>query len=325
MLGIGDDAAILAPPAGRHIVASVDTLVAGVHFDVAADPAAIGHKALAVNLSDLAAMGAEPAWAMLALTLPHADEDWLERFCDGFCALAREFGVALVGGDTTRGPLSVTVQVMGLVPQGAALRRDGARPGDLIHVTGTLGDAGLALLLGSQAMGATPPGELAWLRSRLDRPSPRIAQGLQLRGHAHAAIDISDGLLADLGHVLEASGVGATLWLGRLPLSDAFRACLDLLGRDGIQMLAESMRCGDPADAAAALALSSGDDYEICYMSAPDAVVSETIAGLRCTGIGIIEPAPGLRCIRPDGSQWQPVSAGFDHFSGARAGGDARG
>lgn len=324
MLGIGDDAAILAPPSACHIVASTDTLVAGVHFDAATDPASIGHKALAVNLSDLASMGAEPAWAMLALTLPHADESWLESFCDGFCGLAREFGVALIGGDTTRGPLSVTVQLMGLVPQGAALRRDGARPGDHVHVTGTLGDAGLALLLGSQAAGAVPPGELAWLRSRLDRPSPRIARGLQLRGHAHAAIDISDGLLADLGHVLEASGVGATLWLGRLPLSDSFRICLDHLDRGGIEMLAAKMQCGDPADVAAALALTSGDDYELCYTSAPDAAVDGTIDGLRSTCVGIIESAPGLRCIRPDGSQWLPAAAGYDHFSDVRVGGDTR-
>jgi thiamine-monophosphate kinase len=294
-----------------------------VHFDSAAEPAAIGYKALAVNLSDLAAMGAEPAWAMLALTLPHADEDWLEAFSTGFCALAREHGVALVGGDTTRGPLAVTVQVHGFVAAGAALRRAGARPGKLIQVNGTLGDAGLALLLGRDAAETEASGHRAWLRSRLDRPMPRIAQGLQLPGRAHAAIDVSDGLLADLGHILEASGVGATLWLGRMPLSDAFRKCIDNLGRDRIENLARRLHCDDPADVAVALALTAGDDYELCFTTAPAAAV-DTIAGLRCTGIGVIESAPGLRCLRPDGTSWRPGAAGYDHFSGEQADGDVR-
>lgn len=281
-----------------------------MHFPPDTDPAAIGHKALAVNLSDLAAMGAEPAWAMLALTLPAPDEAWLASFSAGFCALAREHRVALIGGDTTRGPLSITVQVHGFVPRGGALRRGGARAGDLIHVTGTLGDAGLALRLARRTGLECASADLARLRARLDRPSPRVAQGLQLRGRAHAAIDVSDGLLADLGHILEAGGVGATLRLDRLPLSDAFRACIASL--DGHR------------DAAAALALTAGDDYELCFTTAPDMDDLGILDGVACTRIGVIEPAPGLRCLRADGTPWRPAVAGYDHFGDLQPGGDLR-
>ncbi|MCC6301554.1 MAG: thiamine-phosphate kinase [Gammaproteobacteria bacterium] len=314
VLGIGDDAALLRPPSGMELVATLDTLVAGVHFPLDTDAESIGHKALAVNLSDLAAMGAEPAWALLALTLPEADERWLADFAHGFFALARGYGVALVGGDTTRGPLSVSVQVQGFVPPGAAFRRDGARPGDLIYVTGTLGDAGLALRLReASAIGA--PGARAFLRLRLDRPQPRVQEALRLRGLARSAIDVSDGLLADLGHILRASGVGATLELARLPLSPAFRACLAAVEAGGHPAL----RSFRPGLAWADLALASGDDYELCFTVDPahrprlEALAAD---GLPCTCIGTVDAEAGLRCRLADGTPYLPSRRGYDHFAG---------
>jgi thiamine-monophosphate kinase len=314
LLGIGDDAAVLQPPPGLELVAAIDTLVAGVHFPPDTDADSIGHKALAVNLSDLAAMGAEPAWAMLALTLPQADERWLAEFTRGFFALARAFGVALVGGDTTRGPLTVSVQVQGFVPPGTAFRRGGARPGDLIYVTGCLGDAGLALALGRDAVVGRPTAR-EYLRRRLDRPQPRVAEALRLRGLARSAIDVSDGLLADLGHILEASGVGATLDLAQLPLSPAFRSCLEAMGAAGHPAL----RQFTPGLAWADLALSSGDDYELCFTVAPghrahmDALAAE---GLSCTCIGTIDAEAGLRCRLADGAAYRAARRGYDHFAG---------
>jgi thiamine-monophosphate kinase len=312
LLGIGDDGAVLRPPAGKDLVAAIDTLVAGVHFPLDTDAESIGHKALAVNLSDMAAMGAEPAWAMLALTMPRADESWLEGFCRGFFALARAHDVALVGGDTTRGPLSISVQIQGFVPPGAAFRRDGARPGDLICVTGTLGDAGLALLL-EQDMDIGRPDARAYLRRRLDRPQPRVREALLLRGLVHAAIDVSDGLFADLGHVLEASGVGATLHLERLPLSAEFRSCLDTMNAAGYAAL----RRFAPGLAWADLALCSGDDYELCFTVPPEHRSRlEYLAanGLPCSLIGVVEADAGLRCRLEDGSLHQPGRRGYDHF-----------
>lgn len=298
-LGIGDDAALLVPPAGQHLAVSVDTLVAGVHFPLETDPAAIGHKSLAVNLSDLAAMGAEPAWATLALTLPTADEAWLAGFCAGFFALAREHGVALVGGDTTHGPLSITVQVMGFVPPGQALTRAGARPGDGIYVTGTVGDAGAGLRVAQSKLNL--PALIGdQLKTRLDRPTPRVAAGLALRGLASTAIDISDGLAADLGHILEASGVGAELELARLPLSEALRNC-------GIQ---EPWR----------LAASAGDDYELCF-TLPRGKEGEALAqlvalGCPVTRVGTVTAEPGLRCVNAAGQAVTLVATGYDHFAG---------
>ena len=302
-LGIGDDAALVRVPPGAELAVAVDTQVDGVHFPRNTDPEAIGYKALAVNLSDLAAMGAEPAWATLALTLPAADEAWLAGFARGFSGLADQYGVELVGGDTTRGPLAVTVSVYGLVPAGTALRRAGARPGDAVYVTGTPGDAaaGLRLLQSSLRSDA---GLRARLVERLERPRPRVAEGLALRGVASAAIDISDGLTADLGHILEASGVGATLWVDRVPLSHAFR-----------ELLAANP---DARSALGALALTGGDDYELCFTAPADRAdaVSRALqprdSGF--TAVGVIDSEPGLRCVHDDGRPWQPPAHGYRHF-----------
>ncbi len=295
--GIGDDAALLRVPAGAELVAATDTLVAGVHFPADTAPEDIGHKALAVNLSDLAAMGAEPAWALLALTLPEADEEWLAAFARGFHALARRFGVALVGGDTTRGPLSITVQVLGRVPAGAALRRGGARPGDRVYVTGTLGDAALALegLRGERRLARAA---LAALRRRLDRPEPRVAAGLALRGVATAAIDVSDGLLADVAHLAAAGGVAVTLWPESLPRSP------------------EYLRAA-PSAADWGAALTGGDDYELCFTLVPG--MESALETLDCpaTAIGVVEAGSGVHCRLGDGSEVHPARPGYTHFSGS--------
>lgn len=292
-LGIGDDAALLQVPPGQLLASSTDTLNVGVHFPPETGAAEIGWKALAVNLSDLAAMGAEPAWCTLSLSLPLPDAAWLDRFLDGFLALAEAHGIALVGGDTTRGPLSVCVGVQGFVPADVALRRDAARVGDEIWVTGTLGDAAAALV----QWRARAPID-ASLRARLDRPTPRVAAGLALRGLAHACIDVSDGLKADLGHVLHASGVGARLDLQRLPTSPALAA-------------------GFARDARLDLQLGGGDDYELCFTAAPAqrAAIARVLAacGTEACVIGDITGRPGLEL---DGSPpgWTPRAAGWDHF-----------
>jgi thiamine-monophosphate kinase len=286
-LGIGDDGAVLRVPRGRELVVVMDTMVEGVHFPRGTAAADVGWKALAVNLSDLAAMGAEPAWATLALTLPKPDATWVRAFARGFAALAKRHGVALVGGDTTRGPLTITVQAHGFVPPRRALRRDGAKSGDAIFVSGTLGDA---------AAGLANPGNKV-LRARLDRPTPRVALGLALRGLASAAIDVSDGLAADLGHVLDASGVGATLELDALPGSAALRAAVP------------------DAKARRALQLGGGDDYELCFTvsSRRVAQIAAIARKLRLplTRIGTIERMRGLR----DAARRTLPRSGYSHFS----------
>ncbi|MGD8936319.1 MAG: thiamine-phosphate kinase [Thiogranum sp.] len=295
VLGVGDDAALLQPPPGRQLAVAVDTLVAGRHFpeDTAAFDA--GWKALAVNLSDLAAMGAAPAWATLSLTLPAVDEGWLQCFADGFYSLADEHRVALVGGDTTRGPLSISVQVLGHVEPDKALRRGGAAPGQAIFVSGTLGDAACAL----QAVQRGDSVDAVVLE-RLNRPRPRVELGRALAGVAAAAIDISDGLLADLGHILEASGCGATLSPDCLPLSAALRAL--------------------PDDEVRACQFNGGDDYELCFTVDParrsELDVLMQTQGVNVTEIGVVEAQPGLRCRNADGSLTTPAIAGFDHFRG---------
>ena len=297
VLGVGDDAALLRVPLGLELAVTQDTLVEGIHFFAGTDPTALGHKSLAVNLSDLAAMGAEPAWATLAITLPTPDSAWLTAFADGFCALACATGVQLVGGDTTRGPLALSVTALGLVPSAQALRRSGARPGDWIYVSGTLGDAGLALLwLGHAKNNKIPYG----LRVRLERPTPRLTLGQSLRGLASAAIDLSDGLGADLGHILECSGVGATVQFPQLPLSP---------------MVASYMaQSGDPL-----LPLNSGDDYELCFTIPPQrhAELETLDPSLTCsiTRIGQIDATLGLRVIGPDGHSISLSRYGYDHFA----------
>lgn len=275
-VGIGDDAAVLEPPPGRNLVAAVDTLNEGVHFPAATQPAAIGHRALAVNLSDLAAMGAEPAWATLSLCLPAPDEAWLEGFADGFRALARQHGVALVGGDTTRGPLSVSVQLLGWLRPGEALTRAGAKPGDGVYVTGHLGGAaaGLRLLIEGRASTSEP------LTRAFLWPEPRVAIGQDLCGLASAAIDLSDGLGTDLPRLLAASGAGASLDPEQLPLAPA---ALALLG----------------ASAAREGALAGGDDYELCFTvpaEAEDELAARAVNwSTPVTRIGCVEASPGLR------------------------------
>lgn len=298
-LGIGDDAALLAVPPGQELAVAIDTMVEGVHFPRGTAAADLGWKALAVNLSDLAAMGATPAWALLALTLPGADAALVEGLADGFAQLARAHRVALVGGDTTRGPLSLSVAVHGFVPPGQALTRAGARIGDAVLVTGTLGDAaaGLRLLQGAQPFDATQPAH-AFLRGRLDRPTPRVAAGLALRALANACIDVSDGLVADVAHIAAASAVGVDLEARALPLSSAMRAVFD-------------------EHAAQTLALSGGDDYELCFtVAAPrvdEAQAALAALGVLATRIGRVVEGEGVRV---QGEGMALVQAGWDHFPG---------
>ncbi|MGH8284016.1 MAG: thiamine-phosphate kinase [Gammaproteobacteria bacterium] len=295
-LGIGDDAAILRVPEGRELAVSVDSLVSGVHFpaELAAD--SVGHRALAVNLSDLAAMGAQPAWALLALTVPENNEHWLEDFTRGFFALAKRFGVALIGGNLAHGPLNVSVTVHGFIPAGQALTRKGARPEDQIFVSGCLGDA--AAGLEKLQAGADAHDQDQCVR-RFGFPEPRIAAGLALRGIASAMIDISDGLAADLGHILETSGVGARIDVERLPLSPS--------------LLKQCSR-----EQAQTMALSGGDDYELCFSVPPErlALLESRKAKLGCavTPIGEVTPAGSLRITGQDGSDWPLNRTGYQHF-----------
>lgn len=293
VLGIGDDAALLAPPPGRQLVVTADTLNDGVHFPRGTSPADIGWKALAVNLSDLASMGAEPAWCTLSLSLPQSDPAWIEGFLDGFLDLAGQHDIALVGGDTTRGPLSIAVTAMGLVEPGRALRRDGARVGDEVWVTGTLGDAagGLALL---------DREPVPALRARLDRPTPRVAAGRALAGIATACVDVSDGLLADLGHVCARSHVAARIDVDALPASAAL-----------MEVIGEADRI--------ALQASGGDDYELCFTAPADAgadigAVSAQL-GLRITRIGRIVAGEGVHPVDAKSQPWSSPRRGYDHFA----------
>ncbi len=295
--GIGDDCAVLAPTPGQHWLVSTDMLVEGRHFLSTVDPEALGHKALAVNLSDLAACGATPRAIFLALALPRADAAWLEAFARGLFTLADAHGVALAGGDTTAGPLNLCITAMGEAPVGQALLRSGAQAGDALWVSGTLGDARLALeafrgtvALAGEAFAAT--------RQRMERPTPRVALGLELRGLATSAIDVSDGLLGDLGHVLSASGVGAELQADALPRSAHLAA----------QSLALQRLC----------TLTGGDDYELVF-TAPadrDAAVREAAqrAHAPVTRIGRITAEPGLRCVDAAGQTVPAPGASFDHF-----------
>ncbi len=283
---------------GQMLAISVDTLVAGVHFPPVAAPRDIGHKVLAVNLSDLAAMGAEPDWATLSFSTPVHEAGWTDEFAGGFLTLARRFGVRLLAVEQTEGPASFTVEVGGWVPLSQALRRDKARPGDMVFVTGSLGDAGIALAAIQKHL-SLPDAVLNPLSERLHRPEPRVKEGLTLRALASSAIDVSDGLAADLSHILERSGVGAELRVEQLPLSPSM------------------LRAMEP-EAAWHAALTSGDDYELCFTLPPNRreALARAWRSMPCpiTEIGrIVEPA-GLTCRRPDGTT-SAVAGGYQHFT----------
>src|SRR5262249_27042797 len=297
-LGVGDDAALLQSPPGAQLVAAMDTLVEGVHFPYGSPPASIGHRVLAVNLSDLAAMGARPAWALLALTLPRIDEAWLEEFTAGLATLARAHDVSLVGGDTTSGPLSVTIQVLGHVSKSTALLRSRGRPGDRVFVSGTPGDAaaGLALEQGRLPPSCDPDG---YLRNRFLYPSPRLALGDCLRGYATACIDVSDGLLGDAGKLARASGCSVEIALSNVPVSE------ELVSAVGEQRARE-------------LALTGGDDYELCFTVPPSEVerlrhnLPPDRWGFCC--IGSLREGSGA-VVTDKGNVIEFSHSGYDHFA----------
>lgn len=298
VLGIGDDAALLQPLAGHWLAVTADTLNSGVHFPPETLPADIGWKTLAVNLSDLAAMGAEPAWGTLALSLPEAHATWIDAFADGFFALADAHDWRLIGGDTTRGPLSLSVTAFGQVPHGQALRRDGAQVGDDIWVSGTLGDAAAALQLWQRGeldvTRSAGDADREFLRRRLLRPTPRVDLGMALRGVATAAVDVSDGLLADLGHIARRSGVSAMLAEENIPVSRELRS---------VRGSADALHH----------AVEGGDDYELCFTSNPrmrariQSLSSGT--GLRLSRIGYISIGEGVHCGGKD------LQRGYQHFT----------
>jgi len=296
-LGIGDDCAVLNPAAGAQLLVSSDMLVEGRHFLSTVAPERLGHKALAVNLSDLAACGATPRAFTLALALPRADATWLAGFAKGLFALADAHGIALVGGDTTQGPLNICITVMGEAPAGQALLRSGARVGDDIYVSGTLGDARLALELfrGTLNLGGS---DFETVRQAMECPQPRVALGQALRGVASSAIDVSDGLIGDLGHILQASGVGASLEADALPRSAILAA----------QTLAVQRECG----------LAGGDDYELVFTAAPTAqaavLQAAQASATPVTRIGRIEAQPGLRLLDRQGQALAASFSSFDHF-----------
>ncbi len=294
----GDDAALIDVTPGMQLVVSTDMLVGGRHFLEDAEARGVGHKSLAVNLSDLAAMGATPRWVTLSLALPSADETWIAAFAGGFLDLARAHDVDLVGGDTTRGPLNICVQIMGEVHAGAALLRSGARPGDAVWVSGSIGDAaiGLAMLRGELR---ADPADSGSCIARLERPQPRVALGRALSGIASAAIDISDGLVADLGHITERSRVRAVIDWECVPV------CAWAAGRRGEPGVRDRV-------------LAGGDDYELCFTVAPDRradllAISSRI-GVVLTEIGRIEAGEGVEVRDRSGAPVTPVQRGFDHF-----------
>jgi len=302
VLGVGDDAAIVRARSGMDLVVSADMLVAGRHFFHDTDPALLGHKALAVNLSDMAAMGATPRWALLSIALPGVDARWLAAFMRGFMRLARRHGVDLVGGDTTRGPLNISVQIIGEVPAGQALRRDGAHAGDDIWVSGLLGDAALALAAGKRRIPLSRR-ERARLEEKLHAPTPRIALGKGLRGIARSAIDVSDGLVADLGHICERSRLYATVQFGRIPASVAVKRNLH-------------------RPAVRAALLSGGDDYEILFTASRSrrSAVERLSRRLRLklTRIGEITRRRGaeplVTVLDADGRPMPIGQTGYKHF-----------
>ncbi len=301
LLGVGDDAAVLQVPNDRRLVAAVDTIAEAVHFPVGTDAAAVGHRALAVNLSDIAAMGAEPAWATLSLSLPKYDADWLEGFANGLYRLADRFNVALVGGDTIRGPLSITVSIMGLVRTDRWLTRAGAKPGDTIFVSGMPGEAaaGLAVIQNNLGQSSVEQGAASkQLRDRFLWPEPRIELGRALRSLASSTIDISDGLLVDLEHLCKQSGCGARIDVESLPFSQSMRA---LFSQEECERFA----------------LTGGDDYELLFTVPPEKMLDVEAAvarGIRCTPIGRMMENRTLLCCR-EGRAFDIATRGYDHFS----------
>ncbi len=287
-LGVGDDCALLSIPAGHELAITTDTMVENVHFFADTDPEQLGHKLLAVNLSDLASMGAKPVSVLLALTIPTVNEPWLSAFAKGFMDLAERYEVDLVGGDTTSGPLTLTVQALGVVPQGQALRRSAAKVGDFICLTGPIGDAGLGLKINEGYGCADPEPALR----QFNKPEPQIDAGLAIRECANACIDISDGLTSDLGHILKQSQVGACIYWQALPLSDAVRNYIEETGDWRMPLVA-------------------GDDYQLCFTVSPDHIGQLTID---CVKIGVIESEPGLRLNKSGIIEFLEVK-GFEHFS----------
>lgn len=297
-LGVGDDCALLAPTPGMQMAISSDMLVEGRHFFPGAEPHALGHKCLAVNLSDLAAMGAQPVAFTLALALPDADPEWLAPFSAGLLALADLHGCELIGGDTTKGPRNICITVFGEVPPGQALRRDAAQAGDDIWISGTLGDARLALAAYRNEL-ALDEATLSAAAERMHSPTPRVALGQALRGIAHAAIDISDGMIGDLGHILKRSNAGATLDVDALP--------------------ADPMLARQPQALRRRFALAGGDDYELCF-TAPQGKRDAVLAAAQractpVTRVGSIDTAPGLRLLDADGIPLSMQLHSFDHFA----------
>ncbi len=298
IVGVGDDAAVLRVPEGCDLVAAVDTLVAGRHFPEGSSARSIGHRALAVNLSDLAAMGATPAWATLALTLPRADPDWLEAFAAGLLNLAEAHDVALVGGDTTSGPLTISVQIMGHVQRGRALRRAGAQHGDILAVTGTLGDAGAGLALATGRLVPRDAEAAAALLARFEFPEPRVQFGMAARDIASAAMDLSDGLTGDLPKLASASSLAAHVEVGRLPISRALANAVSL-------------------EQAREWALAAGDDYELLVAVAAsrfdDLADAARRLNLTLTAIGELSSGSGITWSL-DGKPFAAPAHGYDHF-----------
>jgi len=304
VLGVGDDCALLEPPAGQQLAMTVDTLVAGVHFPVETAAADIAYKSIVVSLSDLAAMGAEPAWLTLALTLPDVKTDWLQSFSESFTKTSKDFGVQLVGGDTTQGPLTITVQATGLVDSRHSMQRGNAKPGDLIYVTGTLGDAalGLKLLVSKTSVNQEV---LDLCLNKLNRPVPRITFARAATEYCSCAIDISDGLAADLGHILNASHCGAEIYLDKLPVSRELEKYFT-----------------DPASGKTeidwGLVLGGGDDYELC-MTLPEAISTSLVLlaesmGLPLTCVGRIGSGDELRILDASGQPYVLDTSGYEHF-----------
>lgn len=298
-IGIGDDCALVTVPEGCQLAVTTDTLVEGVHFFSDISPKALGHRVLAVNLSDLAAMGAEPAWISIGLTLPNVDETWMEQFTQGMHDIAEYYNVQLIGGDTTQGPLTITVCAKGIVPKGKALTRSGAKVGDWLFVTGDLGDAALAIEARTQGWELSGD-DRRYVQKKFDYPAPQVAAGQVLRGLANSAIDISDGLLADLSHILTHSGVGATIHADKVPLSNALKNLPD----EEVRLM---------------LAMAYGDDYQLLFTVSDSnrVAVERRLAeyGVTPTCIGQISANAGDISLLYKDKPWPFPATGFEHFS----------